>query len=211
MPTETVEVKMIPKRLVLIALLSCQIIFLLNNAKGQGPQTIDANQIRCSITVEDSDWSKGKAAYVVIRLENISDRDTKFWAGYNFHLTNMAKEVTSRTYERVGDGYWSPAGMIMKDGRFELVPSDLNKMILIKRTPKITTSRFPNEEIHLRTGEVRQIKVDLTQFLWEDRMHSGWPDQHFFDLIPRGKYHLQFEISIKEKNVASNQLEVQVS
>jgi hypothetical protein len=160
--------------------------------------------------VEDSHWSKGKPAFVVNRLENVANKDIKFWGAYHLYLTKMAAEVTSRNFERVGDGFWSPAGMIMKDGQLELVPSDLNRMILIKQTRSRTTSRFPNEEIHLRKGEVKQIKVDLSQFLWEDRMHSGWPNKHFFDLIPTGKYHLEFEVSIKEKNVVSNHIELDV-
>jgi hypothetical protein len=209
LPTDTVEVKMIPKRLVLIALLSCPIILLPNNAKGQrGPRPVEANQISCSITVEDSHWSKGNAAFVTIRLENLAERDIYVWASYNFYLENMARRDTSPT--RAGNSYGSSAGMIMKGGRLELVPNDPNKMILIKRTRSGTISRFPNEKFRLRKGEVKQIKVDLDQFLWGNSRHSGSPDEHFFDLIPMGKYHLQFEIKTKEMKVASNQLEVWV-
>ena len=200
---------MVTRRLILV-LLGCLFLALPSNATSQSSrQLIEASQIKCSITVDDSHWSKPKPAHVVTKLENIADKDVSFWAAYDFYLTNMASENSS-PIGRVGDGYWSPAGMINKDGQLELIPNDLNKSILIKRTRRSTTSRFPNEEIHLRKGEVKLIKVDLTQFLWEDRLHSVWPNKHLFNLMPAGKYHLEFEINIKEKKVASNQIEVQI-
>jgi hypothetical protein len=201
---ETMEVKMITKRLALVIMLGCLIIFLPNNANGQS--TLKENQVKCSITLEDSSLSKEQPAYVLIRLENISDKDIKFLAEHAFYLKNMADEVISRTYERVGDGYYSRSGMIAKEGQLVLVPEDLKKTIRINRR----TRRFPNEEIYLRKGEVKQIKVDLAQLLWADRMSSVWPSENFFDLIQKGKYRLSFEMYDEKVKAISNQVDIQV-
>jgi len=205
-----VGLNMITRRLVLLALASCQIILLLNNAKGQsGSQTVVADQIRCSITAEDGHWSNDKPALVTIRLENLAEKDISLWSAYTFYLTKMTRNATSRI--GLGDSYYSSAGMIKKHGRVELVPNDPKHTIVIKRTRSRIVSRFANEEIHLRKGEVKLIKIDLRPFLWADSMHSGSPTSHLFDVIPSGKYYLQFEIRPDKKvKLTSNQIEVQV-
>jgi hypothetical protein len=65
--------------------------------------------------------------------------------------------------------------------------------------------RFPNDLVRLRNGESKQIKVDLAQFPWNDRILSGWPAGDHFNYVPKGAYLLEFKISTDRDDVASNQ------
>lgn len=188
----------------LVSLLACLIIFLPNNSDGR--MSPEENPVKCSISLEESRLSKGRAAYVLIRLENVSDKNVRFWAEYIFNIKTMSEEVTSRNYERVGDRYYSGSGLINKDDLLVLVPKDLKKTIRINRN----TSRFPNEEIRLSKGEVKQIRVDLAQLLWADGMSGFWPGESFFELIPKGKYKVSFKMFGEKVKAISNQVDVQI-
>jgi hypothetical protein len=192
---------MLMKRLLLMIMIGSQIISLPEKVFGQNKaESIVANQIKCSVTVEGDSWSRGKPAYALIQLENVSGKDIKFWAGYYFYFNSLA----SSGYGRRGDGYWSPAGVVTKDGQLVLVAHDLSKTL----PPGRTSGRFPNEAVSLKKGESKQIKVDLTRLLWQDGISSYWPDGEFFDVIPKGRYWLELEMVVNKQKRDSNRVEV---
>lgn len=192
------------KRLAIAGLVGCLLALSPNGANSRSNP--GEGQIRCSITIEEAGLSKGRPAHVLIRLENISGRDLKLWAVYSFYLKNLSEGAVSRGYKVSGDEYYSPSGMVSEGGRLALAPHDLNNTVRVNRT----TTRFRNEKIHLRKGEVKQVKVDLTRLVWGDRMSSYTASQRLFDVIRSGAYGLSFEIGGGEIKAVSNQVDVQV-
>jgi hypothetical protein len=201
---ENAETIMKVKRLLLTVLAGCLMALSPNGAHGQsGPRE---GQVRCSITFEDGRLSKGRPAHVLVRLENVSGKDLKLWAVYQFNLKNLSEEAVSRGHDVAGDEYYSPSGIMSEGGRLALAPQDLNNTVRVDRT----TTRFRNEEIHLRSGEVKQFKVDLTRLVWGARMSSYTASQQFFDLIRRGTYGLSLELGGDKVKAVSNQVDVRV-
>ena len=76
----------------------------------------------------------------------------------------------------------------------------------------IVVGRVPKEKLRLGTGEVRTYKVELTKLYWNDSILSDWPENDLFDVVPKGRYWLEFTVSSKEigKQVKSNRVEVKV-
>lgn len=195
------------KYLLLIILLGCQLLLLPGKVHGQDKaESIGPNQIKCSITVENDSWHSGKPAYVLIQLENISGKDIKLWASYYFILNTATEEAASRHYQARGDAYWSPAGVVTNQGQLEMVAHDLSEAL----PPGRTTGHFPNETVSLRKGESRQIKADLTQLLWQERILSVWPNENLFGLVPKGKYWLSLEMGVNKQKMNSNRVEVRI-
>lgn len=193
------------RRMALIVFFCFLIVLPVHQVNGQDDRkAAKENLVRCSITSEGSHWSRQHPPIVQITIENTADREIKFWAEYLFDLKDVA--ALSRKFETLGDRYYSRAGVAAKDGRLTLVPKDLKRMIRINRN----TSRFVNEEVRLAKGETKQIRVDLTDHLWADGMSSFWPSDHFFALIPKGRYQLIFRVSGDDVNAVSNQVEAQV-
>ena len=204
MPDETTEVMMRVKSLAIAGLVGCLIALSPDGANSQSKPK--EGQVRCSITMEEASLSKGRPANVLIRLENTSGKDLKLFAVYRFNLKSLSVEAVSRRHNVSGDEYYSPSGMVSEGGRLALAPQDLNNTIRVNRT----TTRFRNEKIHLRKGEVKQVKVDLTSLVWGDRMSSYTPSEHFFDVIRKGTYGLSFEIGGGEIKAVSNRVDVRV-
>jgi len=195
------------KKLLLTTLLTCQIALPPGELCGQRKvERAGTNQIKCFVTVDSDSWSAGKPAYVLIRLENVSNRDVEFQAQCYFKLNSAAPEVVSRGYQRRGDGYWSPASVVTKEGQLVMVAQDLSKVI----PPGRTSKRFPNDVVRLRKGEATQIKVDLTQLLWQDQISSVWPNERLFGLVSKGKYWLNFGMDVNKQKLSSNRVEVRV-
>lgn len=193
------------KNLALVSFVGCLIALSPNGANSQSK--FKEGQVRCSITIKEGRVSKGQPAHVLIRLENISGKDLKLWAVYRFNLKNLSDEAVSRGHDVWGDAYYSPSGMVSEGGQLVLAPQDPNNMVRVNRT----TSRFRNEKIHLRKGEVKQVEVDLTKLVWGDRMSSFMPSRHFFDVIRKGGYGLSFEVGDGDKvEAVSNQVDIQV-
>ncbi len=190
---------MLLKPSLLLVLLGCQIVLPYINVRGQNSRVF-ADRIKCSIVVESNSLSRRKPSYVLIQIENISDNDIDFRARYSFYL--KSKVATSPDYSRRGDSYWSPAGIVNKEGQFVIVPHAL------KAIKPGESYQLPNDLVLLRKGETKLIKVDLTQFPWNDRILSGWPTGNSFAHIPKGSYFLEFEIKTNKEEVKSNQVEV---
>lgn len=192
---------MLLKSSILLVLLGSQIVLPYVNVRGQNSvERPIADRIKCSIVVEGSSLSRQKPSYVLIQIENISDNDIDFRARYTFYL--KSKVASSPDYSRLGDSYWSPAGIVNEEGQSVVVPHAL------KAVKPGESSQLPNDLVRLRKGETKLIKVDLTQFPWSDRILSGWPAGNRFDHIPKGSYLLEFAISANGKEVKSNQVAV---
>ena len=194
---------MLLKSSLLLVVLGCQIVLPFINVRGQNSaQTPIAERVKCSIVVEGSSLSRLKPSYVLIQIENISDNDIDFRARYTFYL--KSKPASSPDYSRLGDSYWSPAGIVNEEGQLVVVPHAL------KTTKRGESSSYqlPNDLVRLRKGETKLIKVDLTQFPWSDRILSGWPAGNSFAHIPKGNYLLEFEIKTNKEKVMSTQVAV---
>jgi hypothetical protein len=191
-----------PTRLAVV-LLSCLIICFPHVVSGQN-RTNANESLKCSITLDRNHIFSGERVNVQITIENASDSDLKFWAEFLFDLRTV--ESISRQMEIRGDRYYSRSGIATKKGQLALVPKDLNKMVRINRT----TSRFVNEEVHLKKGETKQFRVDLTELLWADGISSSWPYEQFWKLVPKGKYRLSFTIARDGTDTVSNEVELEL-
>ena len=169
----------------------------------QREEEVNTAQIKCSITVESGSLSRGGPSPVLIQLENTSGGDIAFRVRYSFYLKRNAQDASSRNHSRLGDSYWSPAGIVNEDGQLLVVPHALKT---IKRGEP-SSYRLPNDVVRLRKGESKLIRVDLTPFPWNDRILSGWPAGNSFADVPKGSYLLEFAIHGSDE-ITSNQVAV---
>lgn len=132
-----------------------------------------ADSVRNSIEVEKENWSESKPIIIVVRLENISDKDISFLGIYSFELKGAPGL------------YWSPVNIL--SGK----PLELeNESEGLKRGG----GRVPKGAIHLDRHETKTMKFDLSTLLWNKSFSSVWPNQKLFEVAPRGNYDLIFSI-----------------
>ena len=192
----------------LTVLLIAQIVMAVNvtpaNAQTSGAGISET--VRCSIESASDEWSKPKPAIVVVRIENVSGRDLKFWAGYTFYLANQSIESKTRGYRIVGDAFRAPAALVNQNGKLALLPNGLEDFKKIDRTHSVSR----NEEVNLGRGATIEITVDLSKLRWADRMHSFWPSLNLFKAVQTGKYELTFAIQGDEVKAVSNAVKLNI-
>ena len=142
--------------------------------------------IGCSTEINDSEWTKIRAAKVHVKIEN------------------LAKEVQSITVipsfvlEKVGSGaskeaYWSPIDLQHGTAR-----------------PKESKP----DSLTLKEGESRTLDIDVSKLNWGRSIAALWPFQNLFSVVPAGQYILYLDLEIVDgrdsKRVRSREVMVTI-
>jgi hypothetical protein len=148
--------------------------------------------------------TRHKPALVTITIENISGGELELSSSGSFDLTNQSKESRTRKFDVVGDRYWGPVNISTG------TPRKLTIIDPEKQKQGVIVGQAMEDSIHFAKDETKTFTVDLTKLLWSDAMHSMWPDQELFKVVPNGSYSLSLRRRSKGVNVESNAVEVSV-
>jgi len=165
---------------------SCSICFILVlchpfalYAQIEAKQNV-SDSIQCSIETETESWSTGKPTIVVVQLKNISDTDLDLVGIYSFQLKGIPGP------------YWSPVNILS------------GKPLELEYEGNGTGGRVPEGLIHLQAGETKAMRFDLSNLLWNQSVSSRWPFQKLFEVVPKGIYHLIFDIQTDRRVSSDN-------
>jgi hypothetical protein len=161
-------------------------------------------QIKTSITIDSTTLARDKPALVTITLENVSGKELELSYICSFNLDNLSKESLARKHQVIGDSFWGPVNISTS------TPMQLDIIDPEKQKQGITVGRVPQVPLQFAKDETKTFKVDLSKLIWGDSMHSIWPNQSLFKVVPKGSYALSFELSQKGVNLRSNPVEVSV-
>jgi len=124
--------------------------------------------IRCSVAINDYEWTRIKSAKVHVKIENFAKESESFMVIPSFILEESRSETGK-------EAYWGPINL--RDGSVR------------KKESKPDT-------LTLKEGESRTLDIDVSKLNWERSISALWPFQSLFSIVPPGQYKFYFELEI---------------
>ena len=167
-------------------------------------KTSDPSQlVKTSLALDAGTLSRQKPAAATVTIENISGREIDLKSICSFELLSMGKEAIGRNHSVFGDSYWSPVNVSTGE------PLQLNIIDPKLLKKGVVVGRVPEAVLHFAKDEIKTYNLNLTRLLWNASMGNDWPRWNLFDVVPKGRYSLFFEIE-SGSHVKSNEVKVSV-
>lgn len=151
-------------------------------------KTADQSKFKVSIVIESDKLSRQKPARVTITIENLSDQELDIKSICAFELLSTRTEAVARKHTVFGDSYWSPVNVSTG------TPKQLNIIDPALQKKGVIVGRVPDETLHFGRNEVKTLTLDPTKTLWNASMGNDWPRWNLFEVVPKGRYSLEFSI-----------------
>src|SRR5712671_6739091 len=131
------------------------------------------HNIRCTIQVQDQEWTPAAPAIVRGKVENLTE------GSLEIHVQPILY-LSSKTSGAERDKYWAPVDLL-RDGPLPIDRRPMDQkgdVVSIKALPIILT--FKNK------GESIDFRIDARHILWEREISSVWPSRELFAAVELG-------------------------
>lgn len=141
--------------------------------KPEQPQSLSQEQLGLQLSVAGTQWGKGNATSVLLRVENLSGTPLRLSGATSFVLV---KQHTQKGIEKERETFFCPVDLLKKTNR---------------RSGSIS---FGNLEI----GQAMEVSLDLSSLKWKRIILSVPPTEDLFTVVPSGDYNLYFEAKFRQ-------------
>jgi hypothetical protein len=185
--------------------------------------------LRLTLSIENTTWTKYEPVLVKITIENLSGNKVELPSSISFNLDN--RTFASERVTMDNGVFWSPVSLTKTYGKDVAgCQSDLveNRVEVLKGTNIVSISP-PKDSLMLTTGEKKEFSFDLTKTCWNHSISSVYPNSNLFSLVDTtpaakhigsNKYRVYFDMEFKagtvdgiprNKRPRSNEVEIVVN
>ena len=155
------------------------------------------HNIRCTIQVQDREWSPAAPAIVRGRVENLTQGSLEIYVQPILYLS-------SKTSSAERDKYWAPVDLF-QDG-----PLPTGKRPMEQRGEVVAIKALPIKLAFNKKGESIDFRIDARHVLWEREISSVWPSRELFATVEQGSYDLRLVLETKSGDSESANVAVVV-
>jgi|ERR1700722_5653999 len=155
------------------------------------------HNIRCTIQVQDREWTPAAPAVVRGRVENLTE-------GFLEIYVHPILYLLSKTSSAERDKYWAPVDLF-QDG-----PLPVDKRSLGQTGEGVAIKAIPIKLTFNNRGEAIDFRTDARHVLWEREISSVWPSRDLFAAVEPGSYDLRLVLETKSGDCASANVTVGV-
>lgn len=155
------------------------LVFGCKNSADDGASTpgnyerVQFSSVRCSIELEDNEWTAKRPAIVYVKLQNVSNETIEL-------LVRPAFEIQYADVSKPGPICWCPT-------------------TLHERAKRLGSHAY--YPLSLKKGEMVACVAQVSELGWDYSFSSRWPVKGLFDLLEPGKYRIQLDMQLKgQKN-----------
>jgi hypothetical protein len=140
--------------------------------------------IRCTIQVQDPEWTPAAPAIVRGKVENLIQGSLEINVQPILYLS-------SKTSGAERDKYWSPVDLF-RDG-----PLPIDKRPMDQKGEVVAVKALPIKLIFSSKGESIDFRIDARHVLWARKISSVWPSRGLFAAVEPGSYDLRLVLETK--------------
>jgi hypothetical protein len=155
------------------------------------------HNIRCTIQVQDREWTPTAPAIVSGKVENLTEGSLEVRVQPTLYLS-------SKTSSAERDKYWAPVDLF----RDAPLPADTRPMD--EKGEVVAIKALPVELTFNKKGEAIDFRIDARHVLWEREISSVWPSRKLFAAVEPGSYDLRLVLETKSGDNASASVAVVV-
>jgi hypothetical protein len=154
------------------------------------------HNIRCTIQVQDREWTPVGPAVVRGKVENLTEGSLETYVQPILYLS-------SKTSSAERDKYWAPVDLF-RDGPL------LDKRPLGQKGEGIAIKATPIKLTFKNSGEAIDFRIDARHVLWGREISSVWPSRDLFAAVEPGSYDLRLVLETKSGDSESANVAVVV-
>lgn len=163
---------------ILVSLIQTNIVSAQNVAEVMTKADMATDNVRVSVEVSDSQWTKGKISIVHVKIENISKEIININVIPSFIFKKQSSEYGNN--KEKNEVYWCPINLKNKSERAKNSAPDM---------------------LRLDGEQAKIVEIDV------DNLHCGlsisalWPFQNFFSIVQSGQYSIHLNLYVLNDNV----------
>ena len=155
------------------------------------------HSIRCTIQVQDREWTPTAPAIVRGKLEKLRD-------GYLEIQVQPILYLSSERSRAERDKYWGPVDLF-RDG-----PLPTDKRPIGNGGDVVAIKALPIKLAFNDKSDSIDFRVDARHVLWAREISSVWPSRELFDVVEPGNYDLRLVLETKSGDIESASVAVLV-
>jgi hypothetical protein len=155
------------------------------------------HNIRCTIQVQDREWTPAAPAIVRGKVENLVEGSLEIQVQPILYLS-------SKTSSAERDKYWAPVDLF-QDG-----PLPIDKRPMDKEGEVVAIKALPIEFAFSKKAESIDFSIDARHVLWDREISSVWPSRELFTAVVPGSYDLRLVLETNSGDSQSANLAVVV-
>ena len=155
------------------------------------------HNIRCTIQVQDREWTPAAPAFVRGKVENLTE------GSLEIHVQPILY-LSSKTSSAERDKYWAPVDL------FQDTPLPVDKQPLGQKGEGVAIKAIPIKLTFQSGGEATDFPIDARHIFWEREISSVWPSQELFAAVEPGSYDLRLVLGTKSGDCESASVAVVV-
>jgi hypothetical protein len=155
------------------------------------------HNIRCTIQVQDREWTPAAPAIVRGKVENLTE------GSLEVHVQPILY-LSSKTSSAERDRYWAPVDLF----RDAPLPTDTRPMD--EKGKVVAIKALPVKLTFNKKGEAIDFRIDVRHILWEREISSVWPSRKLFAAVDPGSYDLRLVLETKSGDSESASVAVVV-
>lgn len=155
------------------------------------------NTIRCTIQVQDREWTPVAPAVVRGKVENLTEGSLEIYVQPILYLS-------SKTSSAERDKYWAPVDL------FRNGPLLVDKRPLGQKGEGVAIKAVPIKLTFDNRGEAIDFRIDARHVLWEREISSVWPSRDLFAAVEPGSYDLRLVLETDTGDSESPTVTVEV-
>jgi hypothetical protein len=155
------------------------------------------HNIRCTIQVQDREWTPATPAIVRGKVENLTEGSLEIQVQPILYLS-------SKTSSAERDKYWAPVDLF-QDG-----PLPIDKRPMDKEGEVAAIKALPIKLAFSKKGESIDFSIDARHVLWDREISSVWPSRELFTAVEPGSYDLRLVLETTSGDSESANLAVVV-
>jgi hypothetical protein len=155
------------------------------------------HNIRCTIQVQDREWTPAAPAIVRGKVENLTEGSLEIQVHPILYLS-------SKTSSAERDKYWAPVDLF-QDG-----PLPVEKRPMDKEAEVVAIKALPIKLTFNNKGESIDFRIDARHVLWDREISSIWPSRELFTALEPGSYDLRLVLETNSGDTESANVAVVV-
>jgi hypothetical protein len=142
------------------------------------------HNIRCTIQVQDREWTPAAPAIVRGKVENLTE------GSLEIHVQPILY-LSSKTSSAERDKYWAPVDL------FQDAPLPTDKRSMDQKGKIVAIKLLPIKLSFNKKGDAIDFRIDARHVLWEREISSVWPSRKLFVAVDPGSYDLWLVLATK--------------
>src|SRR5579864_1715433 len=122
------------------------------------------HEIRCTIQVQDREWTQAAPAIVHGKVENLTESSLELNVEPILYLS-------SKTSSAARDNYWAPVDL------FHDSPLSIDKRPMDQKGEVVGIKTLPIKLTFNKKGESIDFRIDARHVFWEREISSVWPSR----------------------------------